>query len=93
MKTISVLIFHSRNFPFFLHSLALLMGSVGLQDSLLDLVMGLGAPHDQLIISIPATALRFTLSDVKQNTPRSPAIAGPVQLTQTEVNKINHTRT
>jgi len=55
--------------------------------------MGLGAPHDKLIISIPATALRFTLTDAKQNTPRSPAVADPVQLTQSEVNKINRTRT
>jgi hypothetical protein len=56
-------------------------------------VTGLGAPHEKLIISIPVTALRFTLTDAKQNTPRSPVSTGPMQLTQTEVNMINHTCT
>ncbi|XP_021929217.1 uncharacterized protein LOC110834409 [Zootermopsis nevadensis] len=54
-------------------------------DSILDLVMGLGAPHNKLIISIPATATQFTLKEVKQNTPRSPITAGPETLTQTEL--------
>jgi hypothetical protein len=49
-------------------------------------MMGLGAPHDKLIISIPATALRFTLRNAEQNTPRSPITDGKETITQTEVN-------
>ncbi|XP_033606360.1 uncharacterized protein LOC111861744 [Cryptotermes secundus] len=54
-------------------------------DSLLDLLMGLGAHHDKLIITIPATALRFTLKNVEENTPRSPVTDGKETLTQTEL--------
>jgi hypothetical protein len=55
------------------------------QDSLLDLMMSLGAPHNKLIISIPATAVRFTLKNPQQNTPRSPVTDGKEMITQTEV--------
>lgn len=72
----------------FLHVFSLLYVSVNPQDSLLDLVMGLGAPHDKLIISIPATATQFTLTEAEKNTPRSPVSAGPETLTQTQVNMI-----
>lgn len=48
--------------------------------------MGLGAHHDKLIITIPATALRFTLKNAEENTPRSPVTDGKETLTQTEVN-------
>jgi hypothetical protein len=55
------------------------------QDSLLDLVTGLGAPHDKLIVSLPATVTQFKLTDAKHNTPRSRAAEEPVKLTQSEV--------
>ncbi|KAJ4443027.1 hypothetical protein ANN_04677 [Periplaneta americana] len=56
-------------------------------DSLLDLLTGLGAPRDKLVISIPAVATHFTLQDAERNTPRSPVLAAPDTLTQTE-NKV-----
>ncbi|XP_069691077.1 mucin-17-like [Periplaneta americana] len=54
-------------------------------DSLLDLLTGLGAPRDKLVISIPAVATHFTLQDAERNTPRSPVLAAPDTLTQTEL--------
>jgi hypothetical protein len=48
--------------------------------------MSLGAPHNKLIIGIPATATQFTLKNPQQNTPRSPVADGKEAITQTEVN-------
>ncbi|CAG2053515.1 unnamed protein product [Timema podura] len=51
-------------------------------DSMLDLLTGLGAPHNMIIISIPASGTSFTLKDPEQNTPRSPASSGPKRISQ-----------
>ncbi|XP_063234548.1 uncharacterized protein LOC134537730 [Bacillus rossius redtenbacheri] len=51
-------------------------------DSMLDLLTGLGVPHDRIIISVPASGVKFTLEDPKKNTPRSPVVAGPEWISQ-----------
>lgn len=44
------------------------------QDSVVDLVNGLGAPLSKLIISSPVQALKFTLQDENFTAPGSPAL-------------------
>ncbi|XP_026670311.1 mucin-19-like isoform X2 [Ceratina calcarata] len=41
-------------------------------DSLIDLISGLGAPKRKILISVPASAYRFTLKDQDDNAPRAP---------------------
>lgn len=48
-----------------------------LQDSLVDLVAGLGVPLDQLILGVPTMASLFTLQNATLTTPRSPALQPP----------------
>lgn len=38
-------------------------------DSLIDLVSGLGAPKKKILVSVPASAYRFTLKDQDDNVP------------------------
>ncbi|KAG7210149.1 hypothetical protein KM043_011710 [Ampulex compressa] len=40
-------------------------------DSLVDLISGLGAPKGKILVSVPASAYRFTLKDQDDNAPRS----------------------
>lgn len=41
-------------------------------DSLIDLVSGLGVPKKKLLISLPASAYKFTLKEKEKNVPGSP---------------------
>ncbi|XP_076680416.1 uncharacterized protein LOC143375318 isoform X3 [Andrena cerasifolii] len=41
-------------------------------DSLIDLISGLGAPKKKILVSVPASAYRFTLKDQDDNAPRAP---------------------
>ncbi|XP_051169423.1 uncharacterized protein LOC127286862 isoform X2 [Leptopilina boulardi] len=41
-------------------------------DSVIDLIIGLGAPKSKIIMSVPVSAYKFALKDEKENTPRSP---------------------
>jgi len=43
-------------------------------DSLVDLVLALGLPHDQVTIGVPAHGILYKLANVSQTTPGSPAI-------------------
>lgn len=45
-----------------------------LQDSIVDLALALGLPHDQLTIGVPAHGILYKLANVSQTTPGSPAI-------------------
>lgn len=45
-----------------------------LQDSVVDLVVGLGVPASKVVISLPATAQQFTLVNETLSTPGSPAV-------------------
>ncbi|XP_046660051.1 uncharacterized protein LOC124353990 [Homalodisca vitripennis] len=54
-------------------------------DSLVDLVTGLGAPHDKLVLTLPATALKFTLADKEKNLPQSPVTGEPVKISRAEL--------
>ncbi|XP_014481772.1 PREDICTED: mucin-19-like [Dinoponera quadriceps] len=40
-------------------------------DSLVDLIIGLGAPKRKILVSLPANAYEFTLKDESENVPRS----------------------
>ncbi|XP_032669599.1 mucin-19-like isoform X1 [Odontomachus brunneus] len=40
-------------------------------DSLVDLIIGLGAPKQKILVSLPANAYKFTLKDESENVPRS----------------------
>lgn len=40
-------------------------------DSLVDLIIGLGAPKQKILVSLPANAYQFTLKDESENVPRS----------------------
>lgn len=62
------------------------------QDSLIDLVIGLGVDHTSILLSLPSTAIKFELKDPTQNTPRSPAIGLPITITRQKV-KYNYTIT
>lgn len=42
------------------------------QDSVVDLVIGLGVPASKIVISLPATARQFTLANETFSTPGSP---------------------
>lgn len=52
---------------------------------MVDLLTGLGAPKQQIIVSLPAFALRFTLKDETKDTPRSPVLGTPERLSQQQV--------
>ncbi|XP_068983254.1 mucin-19-like isoform X2 [Bombus flavifrons] len=41
-------------------------------DSLIDLISGLGAPKRKILVSVPASAYKFTLKDQNDNAPRAP---------------------
>lgn len=57
-------------------------------DSLVDLINGLGAPKDKIIISVPANAYKFALNNTNENAPRSPTKEEqPVALDRKEVRK------
>ncbi|KZC05592.1 Ice nucleation protein, partial [Dufourea novaeangliae] len=43
-------------------------------DSLIDLISGLGAPKRKILVSVPASAYKFSLKDQDDNTPRSPTV-------------------
>lgn len=45
-----------------------------MQDSIVDLALALGLPHDQLTIGVPAHGILYKLANVSQTTPGSPAI-------------------
>lgn len=57
--------------------LVVLQDFLMLQDSLVDLVAGLGVPLDQLILGVPTMASLFTLQNATLTTPRSPALQPP----------------
>lgn len=40
-------------------------------DSVIDLIIGLGAPKSKIIMSVPASAYKFALKDENENAPRS----------------------
>lgn len=44
------------------------------QDSLVDLAIALGLPHEQVIVGVPAHGILYKLSNMSQTTPGSPAI-------------------
>lgn len=50
------------------------MSSYFNQDSVVDLVTGLGAPLSKLVIAAPVQAFRFKLQDEKHTAPGSPAL-------------------
>ncbi|XP_053972772.1 hornerin-like [Hylaeus volcanicus] len=43
-------------------------------DSLIDLISGLGAPKRKILVSVPASAYKFSLKDEDDNTPRSSTV-------------------
>ena len=45
------------------------------QDSLVDLVIALGLPHEQAVVGVPAHGILYKLSNTSQTTPGSPALA------------------
>lgn len=55
------------------------------QDSILDLLTGLGAPKSKIVISMPTTVLQHQLADSKKNTPRSPTLGEPKFIDQSQV--------
>lgn len=73
-------IFH-RNFSF------LSVFFIKFQDSVVDLVSGLGAPLSKLVISAPVQAFRFTLQNEEYTAPGSPALEVK-SLTRNELCKI-----
>ncbi|XP_066905020.1 uncharacterized protein [Halyomorpha halys] len=54
-------------------------------DSLVDLISGLGAEHEKLLLSLPATALKFNLKDPKDNMPRAKVTGPPESISQKEL--------
>ncbi|KAG8233085.1 hypothetical protein J437_LFUL013085 [Ladona fulva] len=48
-----------------------------IQDSILDMLTGLGAPPTKLIISLPTHGLSFTLKNENENVARSPVAGAP----------------
>lgn len=52
---------------------------------MIDLVSGLGAPRDKLVLTLPATALKFTLLDKDQNMPQSKVAGEPSRISRAEV--------
>ncbi|XP_054281812.1 uncharacterized protein LOC128999367 isoform X2 [Macrosteles quadrilineatus] len=57
-------------------------------DSLIDLVTGLGAPHEKLVLTLPATALKFTLQDKEKNMAQSPVTGPPTTISRAELCKL-----
>lgn len=54
----------------------------------MDLISGLGADHEKLIISLPASALKFNLANPDDNMPRAKVTGPPETISQKEVNLI-----
>ncbi|KAL4708706.1 hypothetical protein ACJJTC_017385 [Scirpophaga incertulas] len=55
-------------------------------DSVVDLVIGLGLPPSKVVISLPATARKFTLSNATLSTPGSPTMEDqPKEIDQAEL--------
>lgn len=52
----------------------------------MDLISGLGAEHEKLLLSLPATALKFSLKDPEDNMPRAKVTGPPESISQKEVN-------
>ncbi|KAL1117413.1 hypothetical protein AAG570_004739 [Ranatra chinensis] len=57
-------------------------------DSLVDLVTGLGAEHEKLVITLPAGVSQFLLTDPEKNMPRSPASRSPTAISQSQLCKM-----
>lgn len=56
------------------------------QDSVVDLVIGLGVPSSKIVISLPATARQFTLVNETLSTPGSPTVDDePKEIDQAEL--------
>ncbi|KAK6623872.1 hypothetical protein RUM44_010728 [Polyplax serrata] len=54
-------------------------------DSILDFLLGMGAIKSKIVISIPASVLKFQLKDSEKNTPGSLSVGKPQTLTQAEL--------
>ncbi|XP_073974176.1 uncharacterized protein isoform X2 [Rhodnius prolixus] len=57
-------------------------------DSLVDLLSGLGAEHEKLIVALPAYVLKFRLKSPKKNMPRDPVMALPIKISQAQFCKM-----
>ena len=59
-------------------------------DSVVDLIIGMGAPKPKILMAVPASAYKFVLKNQNENTPRSPTKnEEPVALDRKEVRKYN----
>ena len=59
-------------------------------DSVVDLIIGMGAPKSKIIMSMPASAYKFDLKNESENMPRSPTKnEQPVALDRKKVRKYN----
>nr|XP_018912156.1 PREDICTED: uncharacterized protein LOC109040634 [Bemisia tabaci]XP_018912157.1 PREDICTED: uncharacterized protein LOC109040634 [Bemisia tabaci]XP_018912158.1 PREDICTED: uncharacterized protein LOC109040634 [Bemisia tabaci] len=69
------------------HHPSRLMGINDVQnaDSLIDLVTGLGASQNKIVIAVPSTATKFTLKNATSNMPQSPSVGTPEILTQKQL--------
>ncbi|XP_076764813.1 uncharacterized protein LOC143431755 [Xylocopa sonorina] len=55
-------------------------------DSLIDLISGLGAPKRKILMSLPASAFRFSLVDQDDNAPAAPTVdALPISIDQKQL--------
>lgn len=58
------------------------------QDSLVDLVSGLGIPKEKLILSFSSHAYQFQLANASVTLPQSPALGAPKILTPAQMCKL-----
>lgn len=58
-------------------------------DSLVDLISGLGAPKQKILMTLPANAYKFTLKNENENAPRSATTEKePVPIDRKQVRRI-----
>ncbi|KAI5698010.1 hypothetical protein M8J75_000427 [Diaphorina citri] len=57
-------------------------------DSLVDLITGLGIPKDKLVLAFPTHAYQFQLANASLSLPQSPALGAPKLLTQAQLCKL-----
>lgn len=59
-------------------------------DSLVDLISGLGAPKQKILMTLPASAYRFTLKNEDENAPRSKTTERePVPIDRKQVRRVS----
>lgn len=58
-----------------------------LKDSVLDLIIRLGVPEQNIVAGVPAFATQFLLRDVNQNIPGSFVGQESIQISKKKVNK------